>query len=408
VAGNETLLAHSGRHTSILEDAVENGGGSGTDLVGHAGNGRSSAARLACDKGTAEQEHEQEARSDGLVLFLVAGHERELLVLLGSGLVVGSEVVDEDVVVPVAVAHVEVVHLRSKVGEGAAGCSSHAVAGGSLKALGEDRDLLAKLAGFESVVADELFLVELELVDHVVHLHGLAVPGLLLLDKGVVLDAHSGEVILHLADLLHPLLLLLFELLGVLLLSLPGVKTTMMLADELGEDRPRGRLDQTWSVEPRTKWEYVRGLAVAEESFLLLEFLEVLLVGAALDEVVDGDEGALGGDVEAGVLLPDAAVTTRGEGAGRGVGPHALGPGSCVHLLLVEGHPVGVGVGRHGLLWGRGEDGTRSDILVHGESVEGHVLLLDEGSGSKVTRAEGVQGLRGCGRPGARVVGDGP
>lgn len=98
-------------------------------------------------------------------------------------------------------------------------------------------------------------------------------------------------------------------------------------------------------MEPRTKWEYVRGLPVAEESFLLLEFLEVFLVGAALDEVVDVDEGALGRDVEAGVLLPDAAVTTRGEGARRGVGPHSLGSGSCVHLLLVKGHPVGVRVG---------------------------------------------------------------
>jgi hypothetical protein len=213
---------------------------------------------------------------------------------------------------------------------------------------------------------------------------------------------------LHLADLLHPLLLLLFKLLGVLLLSLPGVETTMMLADEQGEERPKGRLDQTWSVEPRTKWEYVRGLPVAEESFLLLELLEVFLVGAALDEVVDVDEGALSRDVEAGVLLPDATITTWGKGAGRGVGPHSLGSGSCVHLLLVEGHPVGVGVGRHGLLWGRGEDGAWSDILVHGESVEGHLLLLDKGCSSKVTWAEGVQRLGGCGRPGTRVVGHGP
>lgn len=45
---------------------------------------------------------------------------------------------------------------------------------------------------------------------------------------------------------------------------------------------------------------------------------------------------------------------------------------------------------------------------MHGESVEGHLLLLDEGCRSKVTGAEGVQRLGGRGRPGTRVVGHGP
>ena len=149
------------------------------------------------------------------------------MVLLGSGLVVGSEVVDEDVVVPVTVAHVEVVHLRGKVGEGRARCSSHAVASSSLEAFSKDRDLLAKLAGFKSVVAHKLLLVELELVDHVVHLHGLAVPVLLLSNELVVLNAHGSEVLLHAAHLLDPALLLFLELFGVLLLALTGVETAI-------------------------------------------------------------------------------------------------------------------------------------------------------------------------------------
>lgn len=62
---------------------------------------------------------------------------------------------------------------------------------------------------------------------------------------------------------------------------------------------------------------YVRGLPVPKKSFLLLQFLELLLIGALLDKAVDVEEIPFGWDVEAGVLLPDAAVPLRGEGAGR-------------------------------------------------------------------------------------------
>jgi hypothetical protein len=407
VVGNDALLAQSSRYTSVLEDAVEHGGRGGADLVGHTRNGRSCVAGLACDKSTAKQKHKQETRSDGLVLLLGARDERHFLILLGSGLVVRSEVVDEDVVVPVAVAHVEVIHLGGEVGEGSAGCDRHTVASSIFKALGKDRHLLAKLAGLHSVSAYELLFVELQLADHVVHLHGLAMPVLLLDDERIILNAHRSEVVLHLAHLLHPLLLLVFELFSVLLLSLPGVKPVVTLADEQGEHGPKCRWDQTRNAEPKAKGEYVRGLPVAEESFLLLELLEVVIVGAALDEVVDVEQVAFDRDVEAGVLLPDATVTTGGEGAGRRVGPHTLGSGPCVHLLLVEGHPVRVCVRRHGLLWGRLEDSAGPDILVHGESVVRHLLLLHEGCSSKVARTKGVQRLRSGRRPGAGVV-DGP
>lgn len=144
----------------------------------------------------------------------------------------------------------------------------------------------------------------------------------------------------------------------------------------------------------------------------MLEFLEVVFVGAALDEVVDVEEIPLGGDVEASVLLADAAVTTGGEGAGRGVWPHALGAGPRVHLLLVERHPFRVRVGRHGLLGGSlGEDGAGADVAVDGESVVGHLLLLlllDEGGSSKVSWAKWVQRLWAGGGAGTGVVGDGP
>jgi hypothetical protein len=140
---------------------------------------------------------------------------------------------------------------------------------------------------------------------------------------------------------------------------------------------------------------------------LLLQLLEVVLVGAALDQVVDVEQVALGRDVEAGVLLADATVPAGREGARRRVGPHALGSGPRVHLLLVEGHPVRVGVRGHGLLGRRlGEDGTRADA-VHGESVVLHLLVGGKGS-SKVTGSKGVQWLGGCRRPGAGVVVHGP
>lgn len=163
------------------------------------------------------------------------------------------------------------------------------------------------------------------------------------------------------------------------------------------------------NADPRTKGEYIRGLPVAEKAFLLLELLEIVLVGAALDEVVDVEQVPLGGDVEAGVLLPDATVTTRREGPRGRVGPHALGTRSRVHLLLVEGHPVGVVVRRHGLLGCTlGEDGARPDVGVNGESVVRHLLLLYKGCSTEVSRTKRIQGLGAGGRPGARVVGDGP
>src|SRR5687767_6929202 len=115
MAGNDAaLLGQAVGNTGVLEDAVKDSSRGSADLVRHARDRRGgSIARLACDKGAAEQKHEQETRGDGLVLVLCARDERDILVLLGSGLVVRGKVVDKDVVVPVAVAHVEVVHVRS-------------------------------------------------------------------------------------------------------------------------------------------------------------------------------------------------------------------------------------------------------------------------------------------------------
>jgi hypothetical protein len=410
---NEVVLSQGGRYTGILEDAVEHGGRCGADLFRHARDGRRSATRLACDECTAKQQHKQETRSDRLVLVLGARDDSKVLLVVLRGLLIRGEVVDEDVVVPVVAAHVEIVHLRGEVGEGGAGCDGHAVSGGSLKTLSEDGDLLAELTSLEGVVADELFLVELELVDHVVHVHGLAVPVLLLGDEGIILDAHAAKLLFHAAHLLDPVLFLFLELFSVLFLPLPGVKSVVMLASEQwGERIPNGCWDQTRNAEPRTKREYVRGLSVAEESFLLLELLEVVLVGAALDEVVDVEEIALGGDVEAGVLLPDATVTAGREGARRRrVGPHTLGSGPCIHLLLVESHPVGVRVWGHGLLGNRGcEDSAGPDVRVDGESMILHLLLGLSGElrSTKVTRSKGIQRFGGSRRPGAGVVGHWP
>ena len=170
-------------------------------------------------------------------------------------------------------------------------------------------------------------------------------------------------------------------------------------------------MDQTRNARPKAKREYVRGLPVTEKSFLLLELLEVVFVGAALDEIVDVEQIALGRDVETGVLLPDAAVTAGRKRARGRVGSHALGSRPRVHLLLVESHPVRVRVRRHGLLGGAWwEDSARPDVAVHGESVILHLLLglRDEWRGSKVARTKRVQWLGGSRGPRARVVGHWP
>jgi hypothetical protein len=102
----------------------------------------------------------------------------------------------------------------------------------------------------------------------------------------------------------------------------------------------------------RSKWrrpkpkEYVRGLPVPEKSFLLLELFQLLVVAAAGDEVVDVVEVTFGRDLKPSVLLPDATVSAWGIGPHRRTGPHALGAWSCIDLLLVEGHPLRVGVRR--------------------------------------------------------------
>jgi len=231
--GNQALLGDGGRDAGILEDAVQHGSRGSTDIVGHAGNRRGSGARLAGNESAAEEKHEQKTGSDRLVFVLGARNDGErVLLLLARCLFV--EVVVEDVVVPFVAAHVEVIHVGGEVVEGGAGGHGGGVVGSALEPLGEDGDLLAKLAGLEGVGADELFLVELELVDDVVHLQLLAVPVLLLGSEGIVLHAQVVEVILEGADLLGPRLLLLFELFRVLLLPLPGIKSVIMLAMSRG------------------------------------------------------------------------------------------------------------------------------------------------------------------------------
>jgi hypothetical protein len=101
---------------------------------------------------------------------------------------------------------------------------------------------------------------------------------------------------------------------------------------------------ETKRMATETKCEYIRGLSVPEKSFLLLELFHLVLVGAVGDESVDIAQVPLGRDLETGVLLPDASISAGREGSVRGVRPHAFGSRSCVHLLLVEGHPLRVGV----------------------------------------------------------------
>lgn len=220
--GDDAMLSDSRCNAGIFEDAVENLGRSSTNFIGHARNGRGSRSRrLAGDKSAAEKQHEQKTGSDRLILILATRHNSKglLLGLLSRGLLI--EVVDKDVVVPFAIAHVEVVHVRGEVGEGRARGHGGRVIAGTLKPLGKNRDLLAKFTGLESVSADELFFVEMELVDKLVHLHLLTVPVLLLRQNTVVLDPQVGEVFLEAADLVSPGLLLFLELLSMLLLSLP-------------------------------------------------------------------------------------------------------------------------------------------------------------------------------------------
>jgi hypothetical protein len=114
---------------------------------------------------------------------------------------------------------------------------------------------------------------------------------------------------------------------------------------------------------------YVRGLSVPEKSFLLLELLHFVFVGAVGDKSVDIAQVSLSRDLKSGVLLPNATVSAWRKGPMGRVGPHTLRTRSCIHLLLVEGHPLRVGVGRHWLLRSVGEDRRRANIAVHWQSV---------------------------------------
>ena len=156
---------------------------------------------------------------------------------------------------------------------------------------------------------------------------------------------------------------------------------------------------------------YVRGLSIPKESFLLLEFLHLVLILAVGNEGVDVAQVPLSRNLKPGILLPDAAIAAWRVRPMRGAGPHSLGTRSSIHLLLVEGHPLGIRVGRHWLLGTMGEHRGGAHIVLHGQSViwqRGG--WWDEGGRGriKVSRTKGVHGLGCRGRPGPRVVGNGP
>lgn len=143
---------------------------------------------------------------------------------------------------------------------------------------------------------------------------------------------------------------------------------------------------------------------------MLLELFHFILVGAVGNELVDVVQGPFGRDLKAGVFLPDATIAALSIGGSVGrVGPHALGAaGPCVHLLLVEGVPFGVGVRGERLLWCRGKHSSRSYIWLHGKAVEIHLLghegvLVVKGSGH-----ERIKRLVGGGRLSAGIVDHGP
>jgi hypothetical protein len=52
-------------------------------------------------------------------------------------------------------------------------------------------------------------------------------------------------------------------------------------------------------------------LPVPQQALLLLQLLDLLLVGRLGDELVDIGEVPLGGDLEAGILLADAVAPPR-------------------------------------------------------------------------------------------------
>jgi hypothetical protein len=53
-------------------------------------------------------------------------------------------------------------------------------------------------------------------------------------------------------------------------------------------------------------------LPVPEEAFLLLEFLDLVIVGALRNQLVDVLEAPIGRDVEAAILLSDSSSARAG------------------------------------------------------------------------------------------------
>ena len=116
---------------------------------------------------------------------------------------------------------------------------------------------------------------------------------------------------------------------------------------------------------------HVRGLPVAQQTLLLLELLNLLLVGGLGNQLVNVAEVALSRDVEACILLADAIAPAQlvVRADQRGSRPVALGHSSLVLELLVD--PSLSGRRR-----GNGRDAMVAKLLEH----DGLVVGVAEGS----------------------------
>lgn len=101
-------------------------------------------------------------------------------------------------------------------------------------------------------------------------------------------------------------------------------------------------------VEGRRKFTcgtHLRSFTISQQALLLLQLLEKVLIGGLVNELVDGMYVALGGDVDATVLLANAVAPRVIHHCDR----RAVALRHSVDLLLRKEHPVLMAVRRHGL-----------------------------------------------------------
>ena len=218
----------------IVIDIFEHHRRRGSDFVRHPRDGRRRGrGMVGRDPGTAEEQHEEQARRCAFLVFrdraffFLRQHERG--VVLGLG--VDAEVVGHGEVIPRTGFHGQVFEI-GKVG-GIAGRARHGGHGDGVEFVGvlqQGGVLLPQIARVDGMPSHQLLFLQRHLFDVALHLLVRRHPPLLLSRPLGLPDAKVLQRLFQVADDGAGMFFLFLEPLGVLLLALPGIEPGRGLA----------------------------------------------------------------------------------------------------------------------------------------------------------------------------------